>query len=163
MALKMMVFLLVAAFVGLFFIDGPNGQPIMTIDDFIPTVPDSISDLKPETPDLAPSGPTKVYKWKDENGIWQFSNQEVDSKGNAVEVMELDGDINIMPAIDIPAPSQEQVTKQSRPKSNLSKLPSGLTTVEPEKIAEMMDTINGLQDTIDQRKKDLDSVTGGSN
>jgi hypothetical protein len=161
MALKIMAFLLVAAFVGLFFIDGPNGKRIMTVDDFIPSVPASLDDLAPA--DIVPSGPTKVYKWKDENGIWQFSNKEEDSQGlvgNAVETMELDGDINIMPAVDIPPRQTSRLDEETTKKSKLSSLPSGLTSVSPEKIGEMMDTVNNLQDTVDQRKSELDKING---
>ena len=34
MLMKLMILALIAAFVGLFFIKGPNGQPIMTLEDF---------------------------------------------------------------------------------------------------------------------------------
>ncbi|MBL4681368.1 MAG: hypothetical protein JKY88_11695 [Pseudomonadales bacterium] len=165
MALKVMALLLVAAFVGLFFIDGPNGQPIVVIDDFIPEVPQSLDEIIPSSADLQPTGPTKVYKWKDENGIWQFSNRKEDSvdiKGNVVDVMELDGDINIMPAVDI-LPAKVRNAERTTKKADFSSLPTGLTTVAPDKIGEMMDTVNNLQDTVDQRKQDLDKIMDGNN
>ena len=173
MALKVMVVLMIAAFVGMFFIDGPNGERIMTLEDFIPEVPQSLDEVldealnerRPSSADLRPSAPAKVYKWKDENGIWQFSNREEDSMdnaGNDVEMMELDGDINIMPAVDIP-PVQTGNQNKTAKKADFSALPSGLTTVSPDKISEMMDTVNNLQDTVDQRKEDLDKITGGKN
>jgi len=166
MALKMMLLLLIAAFVGLFFINGPNGKPLMTMDDFIPEVPQSLDELRPSGVDTQPSEPTKVYKWKDENGIWQFSNREEDSVvtvDKAVEVMELDGDINIMPAVDIPPAKVRSAGATDSTKSGFSNLPSGLTTVSPDKIGEMMDAVNNLQDTVDQRKQDLDKITDGNN
>lgn len=67
-----------------------------------------------------------------------------------------------MPPVDIPPPRQRVAEKVAK-KSNLSSLPSGLTTVSPEKIGEMMDTVNNLQDTVDQRKLALDKLTGGNN
>lgn len=166
MVLKVMVLLLIAAFVGLFFIDGPNGQPIMMIEDFIPEVPQSLDEITPSSAALKPAGPTKVYKWKDENGIWQFSNREEDRMDNAgkdVEVMELDGDINIMPAVDLTLVKTRNPEATATKKADFSAIPSGLTTVSPDKIGEMMDTINNLQDAVDQRKKDLDKITGGKN
>jgi len=163
MALKMMILVLIAAFVGMFFIEGPNGKPIMAVDDFIPAVPESLDALIPSATDIGHSEPTKVYKWKDENGIWQFSNREEDGLGivgKTVETMELDGDINIMSAVNIPPPRMKAIEENTAKKSALSSLPSGLTSVSPEKIGEMMDTVNNLQDTVDQRKLELDKING---
>ncbi|MFT5208412.1 MAG: hypothetical protein ACI9CE_000126 [Flavobacterium sp.] len=86
----------------------------MTVDDFIPTVPSSLDELTPSAADTVLSGPTKVYKWKDENGIWQLSNREEDGQGaagNAVETMELDGDINICPLSIFPRLGKESLKK----------------------------------------------------
>ena len=141
MVYKGMILLLVAGFIGLFLIEGPNGEPIMSLDDF-----------KPETPEVMelPRAPTKVYKWQDENGAWQFSDKPVDAEG--AEEMELDGDINIVPGFKAP---RKTVVNEEKTRPNI---PSGLTSVSPEKISEMMDTVNNLQETVDQRKADVDKV-----
>ena len=140
---------LLAAFVGLFFVNGPSGEPIL-----------KVSDLKPETPELVrtPSKPTKVYKWKDENGIWQFSNEPME--GEDVEVMELDGKINTIPAVSVAAQNAGGVQGST---SGLSAIPSGLTSVSPGKIAEMMDSVNNMQETVDGRKALVDKKTGVEN
>ena len=141
MVYKGMILLLVAGFIGLFLIEGPNGEPIMSLDDF-----------KPETPEVMelPRTPTKVYKWQDENGAWQFADKPVDVEGT--EEMELDGDINIVPGFKAP---RKTVVNEEKTRPNI---PSGLTSVSPEKISEMMDTVNNLQETVDQRKADVDKV-----
>ena len=144
-----MILVLVVAFAGLFFIKGPDGEPIMSLDDLKPTVPEV--ELSPVSAE-----PTRVYKWKDENGVWQFSNEPVDNQN--VEVMELDGKINTMPSIDVAS----QNTSNKTEKKNLN-IPGGLTTVAPEKISEMMDNVNNLQDTMDQRAEDVNKTTSGRN
>jgi len=36
----------------------------------------------------------------------------------------------------------------------------GVATVSPGQAAELMDTVNNLQETIDQRKADMDALSG---
>lgn len=144
-----MIVVLLAAFVGLFFLNGPNGEPLLTLDDLKPTLPEVESSPVP----------TKVYKWQDENGVWQFSNQPVD-EGQG-EVIELDGKINIMPAVDTSILGTSPKVSNS-PSLGMS-IPPGLTTVSGDKVQEMMDTVNNLQETVDNRKSEIDQITSGKN
>ena len=157
MLIKAMIFILLAAFAGLFFVAGPNGEPILALDD-----------LKPDSPRLESSsgtsagtsaGTTKVYKWQDENGVWQFSNQPID-EGQG-EVLELDGIINTMPATDTSILNAGRTTS-SLPSSGMS-IPPSLTTLPGDKVQEMMDTVNNLQQSVDDRKADIDQMTSGKN
>ncbi len=153
MLIKVMVLVLIAAFVGLFFVTGPSGEPIMKLED-----------LKPEIPDLMTSlgKPVKVYKWQDESGVWQFSNQPVDlATHQNVETMELDGKVNVLPAVPVVALQRRDVAPVRT--SGLSNIPDGLTTVSPEKITEIMGTIANLQETVDQRKEVLDKLVPKQN
>ena len=147
--IKVMILALIAAFVGLFLVDGPSGEPIL-----------KLADLKPETPQRVstPGEPTRVYKWKDENGIWQFSGEPVEGKD--VEVMELDGKINTLPAVPVAAHNAGGVQGSA---SGPSAILSGLTSVLPGKIAEMMDRVNNMQATVDDRKALVDKNTGVTN
>ena len=144
-----MIVVLLAALVGLFFLNGPNGEPLLTLDDLKPTLPEVESSPVP----------TKVYKWQDENGVWQFSNQPVD-EGQG-EVIELDGKINIMPAVDTSILGTSPKVSNS-PSLGMS-IPPGLTTVSGDKVQEMMDTVNNLQETVDNRKSEIDQITSGKN
>lgn len=144
-----MIFILLAAFVGLFFLNGPNGEPMLSLDDLKPTLPKVESS----------SVPTKVYKWQDENGVWQFSNQPVD-EGQG-EVIELDGKINTMPAVDTSILNAGRKASSS-PSPGMS-IPPGLTTVSGDKVQEMMDTVNNLQESVDNRKAEIDQMTSGKN
>tara|TARA_Y100001934_G_C12177803_1_gene689933 strand:- start:151 stop:609 length:459 start_codon:yes stop_codon:yes gene_type:complete len=146
---KFMSLALIAAIGGLFFIKGPNGQPLLTF-----------SDLKPETPQLpAELGePTTVYKWKDENGVWQFSSEPVEGVDASarVEKMELSGDINTVPAFREPRSAGS--TKPQVP--SLSGVPPGLTTVSPDKVEELTQAAQQIEETAALRKQQIDEAVG---
>ncbi len=144
--IKLMIGIVILACGGLFFIKGPDGKPLMTIDELF-------SAPKPSTAEANRNiEPTKVYKWQDENGVWQFSNTPVTAQ--EAEVVVLDGQINTMDAYVAPKES-----RQTEAASPFSALPPGVTTVSPDKIGEMMDTVNNLQQTVDDRKAELDRKT----
>ncbi len=146
MMIKIMILIVILACVGPFFIKGPNGTPLMTIDDIFeaPAVPESAVN----------KAPTQVYRYKDENGVWQFTDQPLQDGApmDGVETMELDGDINLMPAF------QEQNTRVAKSESNRLQLPDTPlpTSVNP---AELMDAVNNMQDTVDARAAALEKLT----
>ena len=141
--IKLMIGIVILACGGLFFIKGPDGEPLMTFDELFSSPEQSSAELNRNIE------PTKVYKWQDENGVWQFSNTPVNESG--AEVVILDGKINTMDAYV--APKQDKKASAANP---FSALPPGLTTVSPDKIGEMMDTVNNMQETVDDRKAELD-------
>lgn len=143
MFLKIMILLVVLAGVGLFLLKGPNGEPFLTLDDFTPDP--QITDVLAQKPE-----PVTIYKWQDEDGAWHFSNEPVDVEG--VETMVVDGDINIIPAVTT---SRSSAAKRPDAKA-YSSIPAGMTSVAPEKITEMMDTVNNMQEMVDERKANLD-------
>jgi hypothetical protein len=147
MLIKAMVLVLIAAFAGLFFVNGPNGEPFMTLED-----------LEPSAPELKTTkAPTKVYKWQDENGVWQFSNQP---RGEAQgELVELNDNINTLPAVDTWILKTDAMASSESGGGGFD-IPPGLTTVSSDKVQEMMDTVNNLQQTVDDRKTQLDRMSG---
>lgn len=144
---KIMILLLIAAFAGLFFIEGPGGEPIMSLQDLMPEVEQTQSN-EPET----------VYKWQDENGVWQFSNQPRDAviAESIWETVEYDGNINTMPAVKVPPSSS------SSSASTQMSIPSGLTTVSGDQAQRVIDTVANLQQTVDDRKAKMDKLTGNN-
>ena len=145
MMIKLMIFAVILAGAALFFIKGPDGKHLLTVDKLFGDFPGSSADLLPgesETPAV-----TRIYKWKDEDGVWQFSNSPADKEG--AEVIELDGQINIVQAFRFPEPVKENKTPTPIP---------GVMTVSPQEAVNMLDTVNNLQETIDQRKADMDAI-----
>ncbi len=155
MMMKLTLMLLVLALGGLLIIKGPDGEPLLEIGDFLDDAENSLQNLVPgESPfDSASPSVTRVYKWKDENGVWQFSNKAVDSEG--AELLELDGQINIIRSIDVTTNSQKVVPGQDV----VDTIP-GVMTVAPEQAADMIKTVSNLQETVDQRKADMDALVG---
>ncbi|MBQ74694.1 MAG: hypothetical protein CMQ20_06670 [Gammaproteobacteria bacterium] len=146
---KLMILAVFLACAGLFFIKGPDGTPLLTIDKLLGDLPSSPSDLLPkDAKQQAAPAVTKIYKWKDDNGVWQFSNSPVDEKG--AEVMELDGKINTVEAFVAPAKDEMKKKPAAIP---------GVSTVSPQQAGNLLDTVKNLQETIDQRKSDMDSVS----
>mgnify|MGYP001561608095 CR=1 FL=1 len=144
--IKLMIGIVILACSGLFFIKGPDGQPLLTIDALF-------SASKPTQAEAGRStAPTKIYKWQDEHGVWQFSNTPVPSA--EAELVILDGQINTIDAYVAPAKPNQPAVANSR-----SALPAGVTTVSPDKIVEMMEKVNNLQQTVDDRKAEIDRKT----
>jgi hypothetical protein len=148
-----MIGLLLAAVVALFFIQGPSGEPFLTLESFRTdfTLPATVSDLFGEDSDTNQSQVTRVYKWQDENGDWQFSNRAEDANG--AEVIELDGVINSMGplrAVEKSAPITAAPDETSAPPS--------LTTIPISKAMDTLDKARQMQETIDSRKTEVDKV-----
>jgi hypothetical protein len=109
MAIRLLILAVIIVFGLLFLVEDPDGNTTLTIDDVV----DVVKELQNSTSDILPKdlqnfrspSVTKVYKWKDENGVWQFSNTPVDEPG--VEVIELDGQINTIPAFEPPESRQD--------------------------------------------------------
>ncbi len=64
--MKLFSFLLLAMLVGscalLFVFDGPDGKPILAVDQMLD---DAVADI-------VPAEPMEMYRWKNEQGIWEF-------------------------------------------------------------------------------------------
>ncbi|XOV86279.1 MAG: DUF4124 domain-containing protein [Pseudomonadota bacterium] len=146
MFLKLIIFAAILACVAPFFLKGPDGQPLMTLDDWLPA---DASDMATGRSGGPPEKVT-VYKWQDENGVWQFSNDPADA--GAADTLELDGNINIIPSVPVGTASAAVAPVSP----SVGALPPGMTSVSPERVQAMMDTVNNLQETVDQRKADLD-------
>ena len=64
----LMVAMLVGAFALLFFLKGPDGKPIVTVDQMID---DTVADI-------VPAKPVTMYRWQNEHGIWEFGESPPD-------------------------------------------------------------------------------------
>ena len=154
MKIKWVIIAVLLACGGLFFVEGPDGAPLMTLDKLLESLPGSPSEMLPGK-DVIPAAPvvTRIYKWKDKDGVWQFSNLAADEEG--AEIMEIDNQINIVQAFE---PAEAVAVKKKVPKA----IP-GVMTVSPQEAADLLDTVNNLQETIDQRKADMDAITNMGN
>ena len=153
--IRLMIGLLIIACIAPLFIKGPDGEPIMTLDDWKFDVPDSVAGLfGGDSPVALPGTETvtapdlPVYKWQDEEGQWHFSNTPPAGGAEEVEI----GDVNLMEAY-VPPAEPEQA-----PAGQVASMPSPSPVVSGRQVKEMMETVNNLQETLDQRKAEMDEL-----
>lgn len=89
-----------------------------------------------------------MYKWQDDQGQWHFSSAPPNP--DLAEEVEI-GEINLMEAYVPPAEVEPRI-------ATVPQLPTGSVTATPNQVKEMMDTVTNLQETIDQRKADMDAI-----
>ncbi len=130
----------------------------MTLEDWKIDVPVQIKDLvgnlasgaKNPLP-LEEQQPMQVFKWQDEQGQWHFSNAPPNLE--IAEEIEI-SDVNLMEAYLPPAPPTEaEESTVSGPMSVSPGIP------QPEQVQEMMQTIEQFQETVNERKEILDSLS----
>lgn len=153
--IKLMIGLLIIACIATLFIKGSSGEPLMTLEDWKIELPASVAELmtrfRPASEAQPPAMeqiPARVYKWQDDQGQWHFSSAPPNP--DLAEEVEI-GQINLMDAYVSPAEVEAET-------ATASQLPTGSVTATPNQVKEMMDTVVSLQETIDQRKADMDAI-----
>ena len=144
MFIRMMICIVVVAIAAPFFIPGPNGTPIMTLDMFKfekPTI--SLPDINLGGGGSSESDSNQeLYRYQDSNGVWHFTDQQP-TQGNA-EQIEI-SNINLMEA---PPPPTVVVEDESTISANpLMAISRG---------AEVMEDAQGVQEMLDSRLEDMD-------
>jgi hypothetical protein len=107
---KIMIVLMLGGLASLFFINGPAGKPILTLDDFKPDVAlpekDALmsqvnalrSGLSSDATSGQPQAPT-YYRWQDAEGNWQYGDRP--PPGVTAEIRTADN-ISVVPPVDLP-------------------------------------------------------------
>ncbi|MGH1441543.1 MAG: DUF4124 domain-containing protein [Cellvibrionaceae bacterium] len=158
--IKFFSFLLVLGVAGLFFIKKPDGSAWLSLDDFTPdtsAIKRSISDAMPDQVVGGSDGDkVSVYKWKDAEGNWQFSDKP--PTGIEAKQVLVGTDVN-RDLAPLPPPTRTPSSDSSGGKALLIK-DSGFspTTISPDKISTLVDDANGVQELMDNRQKQLDDA-----
>ncbi len=87
----------------------------------------------------------QVYKWRDENGVMQFSNVPPPADRD-VEQVVLDPNSNLMQAVKVP---EEAPEKEVSKDAGQTKLPSPYSVKGVKKV---MDDVRGVEDLLKQRQ-----------
>lgn len=155
---KLMIAALMLALLGLFFIERSSDRPWLRLEDFeIPTGFLHQNGQKPAAADVNQQPAIKrVYTWKDEQGVTQFSDYEKDAAG--ATVLELNGIINTMPAPPLPVP--ESTTPVDGGKPEESALTAGFNI---KAAMETLEQARQLQQVVDTRKAEIDRQTESGN
>jgi hypothetical protein len=142
MFIRMMICIVVIAIAAPFFIPGPNGTPIMTLDMFKFEKPSiSLPDINLGGGSDAASTNQALYRYQDENGVWHFTDQ-LPPEGEA-EQIEV-SDINLMEAPPPPKLVEKESTVSASP----------LTAIT--RGAEVMEEAQEVQELLDSRLEDMD-------
>lgn len=136
-----MIAIVVIAIAAPFFIPGPDGTPIMTLEKL------NIGSFS--LPDIGlgdgteDSGVETVYRYQDDQGVWHYTDQvPVD---NSAEQIEVSTDINL-----IQAPPAAPETPTSQPEISANPL-TAIT-----RGAEVMDDAQAVQQMLDDRAEQMD-------
>jgi hypothetical protein len=176
--LKIMLLIVLVVCIGPFFIKTTDGIPLISVADvssgvgvnevlerfrYAPGVaamtvlidgvidPDGAADGEKNTAKANAGSVTQVYKWRDEQGVWQFSDGPNVAEGAAL--VEISNQINSMPALD----STEDEAAQSAGLT-ASDLTAPDLSVGPELLMQMGQAMEAYQKAIDDQDKALEQV-----
>ncbi|MEM1188418.1 MAG: DUF4124 domain-containing protein [Pseudomonadota bacterium] len=134
-------------------IKGPDGRPIMTLDDWKPAMPASVDEfakqLLTKGKQVLPSSPEAVYRWQDENGAWHFADEA--PPGSDVQLVEISEANRMQAPVMPPKPSAAASETSVAPFSQIPGM-----TVSPQQLKETMENLDQLQDKVEKRRLLLD-------
>ncbi|GAA3944291.1 DUF4124 domain-containing protein [Litoribacillus peritrichatus] len=149
--IKLLMLALVGAIVAPMFIKGPDGRPMMSWQDLFSSSPESAY----VRPSQGASQLTTVYKWKDENGQWHFSDSQVE--GDAHETLKYNPKANIIQSLAKKEEPQDYQVVAAAPGMNRH-LAANVMTNKPRDEEEEL--ASASEETIVQR---LRAMGGGGN
>jgi len=157
-------FILILALMGLFVLKKPNGQTWISVNDLLPNTSMIDGKIKSftgkillayesfrsaENNKIELGNEVKIYRWKDSNGNWSYSdkpNASVESK----QVFLDPKDIVVLPAFEVP-------TNDDLLQKNNKALPSSLPT-SPSKILDVYKDANNVQKLMDDREQNINKA-----
>ena len=158
---RLMMLVLVVALCGPFFIKGPDGRPLWTINTTVAKVRDWLSDMTSgsvlEQAPVIGAQEVTVYRWRVADGVWQFAAEP--PAGVEAETMQIDTRTNAV-AFEIPvikresgeSASQEPAPTVSPEDAMIGPYPS------PEATKQLIDDAKALKALAEQRQAVLDEI-----
>jgi len=149
----------IIALAGLFVFKQPNGQPWLSLDVFFPNAQVINEKINLATNKLqqvfekyAPEkeNNVKVYRWKDSNGHWSYSDKP-QAPFESEEILFDPKDIIVLPAFD--APTIDSSNSNSKEKHNDVSPNSVITT--PSKVLDLYKNANNVQKLTDARQQKI--------
>ncbi|NIB39569.1 DUF4124 domain-containing protein [Pseudomaricurvus alkylphenolicus] len=155
--IKSMLLILVVGLVAPFFLKRPDGQPWMTINpDWYPSAlwQRLTGGVNQALPDFSgdSSAPTRVYKWRDKDGSWRYS--DTPPEGIDAQSLDINPDTNLIQGLP-QKQSEQQKKSQPATDNDLPGVPLPLT-VSPDQVQKMMDDARNVQQLMDQRSEMLE-------
>ena len=163
-------FVLTLALIGLFVIKKPDGQAWLTIDDLLPEPLlleqeiESIADKLEVTYENISSSlnshtekeaEVKVYRWKDNNGNWSYSDKPRAS-AESEEIFIDPNDVVVLPAFKASSNDSSMLNSSkvnsSRKDEKTSPLP---LTTPPTKVLDLYKDANNVQKLMNERQQNI--------
>ncbi len=155
--IKLFCAILVIGLAGLFVLKKPDGTPWLSASDFIPNTDGISADAKAllnkvssENTSTNKSG--DVYRWKDKNGQWRYSDTPPDNQ--TAENISVSGNLNSDLAEKAPKPTVSTQTEETETsKKATSILPA---TLSQDQVSKLIEDTNNVQQLIDDRQSQLE-------
>lgn len=152
-----LLLVLIAAFVIPFTVPIKDGKPLLEFkmpDMATPKLPDiSLPDINMGDKEQSNSQ-VEMYRWKDADGVWQFSNTP--PQGIAYDVQTVDTNTNIIEAVPTEVKASEPVKEESGQISPVSAL-------SPSQALKTMEDAKKVQSMVDDHKAAMDRAIEGKN
>jgi len=153
--IKLLILLLILACATPFFIRGPNGQPLMSLNKLkFPELP-SVASIKSKSglfnsteksSQAKNKGDIEVYKWRDEKGVVHYSDRQgSDKKGKLTEIKG----ISILPSAAVSTVDKTEERSLSVPSP---------TTIPLANIPKLIEDAKQVEQVLQQRKQHQDEI-----
>lgn len=161
-------FILVLALAGLFVLKKPNGQAWFTVDEvlsktiMIEKKLESITDnflvkyenlteeAKEESSQVEQVSELKIYRWKDSNGNWSYSDKPK-VLAESEEIFLDPNDVMVLPALKV---GTKKFPNAKTSKKDDKTSPSPLT-ISPSKTLNLYKDANNVQKLMDERQENI--------
>lgn len=151
--------LLIIALAGLFVLKKPNGQTWLSAESFLPTtqlIKEKVNTAKShlqsmlKTDTLESEASTPIYRWKDSNGDWNYSDKP-SSTIPSEEVFLDSKDVIVLPAFDVSSVKSNTVNSKNKADNS----PSNTLVPTPSKVLDLYKDANNVQKLMDTREQEI--------
>ena len=155
---RLLCLVIVGALAGPFFIKGPDGRPLWTVDDTLRrlkrALPDTSSGNVLQDVSGLGNNEVMVYRWQDADGTWHFAAEAPD--GVMAETMVIDTRTNAMLAMRPDTTPAEGVYADNEPQQMTSPMIGPYPS--PEATRELIEDVKAIEALSEQRLKQLEQV-----
>jgi len=174
--IKLLLPLIMLVFVVPMIMPGPNGKPVMSINDWLPnsasiervrtnlqswwrrttnTIENTVENKTGVDIEVAPE-PEQLFKWQDANGIWHFTNR-ADMAGKGAQKQALPTATNTMAPPSVVARERDDDHESSTSPSPSVALPLP-ATIPADKIPQLIDDAKKLQKLSQDRAEKIEDL-----